>query len=709
MRSWDPRTRAGALSWLLVACGVYAVVAFALSEVRYLELHATAWDLGLYQQSLWSTSHGRPFYESGDFEELGIASVLEIHTSFVLYPLVPVYAVFPDPTWLFALQAVAVAAAAVPLYGVGRNLALPPERSLALATLYLAFVPVLSGNLYDFHVEAFVPVEMFTFLWLWMRGRYGEGAAIALLGFATLEVSEIFVALIALFFLLPPLRSSLLDAYRSVFGPDAQVRKAARRALAAAWGGCIRSLRGRASFGLLVASLLAFVLLRAAQAFLLPGLLGTSAPPEPDGFLIGGSSSILAPSWANLVFLIPRGEYWALLFLLAGGLPLLAPRSAILIVPWMGFTILSDKPQLTTLGYQYGMLTAIPLLIGAAYGLQRLPQLLPRLAPRPPVVGGRGDERPPQPRGRIRGRAVGRSVTLFGVLFVGVVAANLLLSPIDPWVQGYAGSQGYDLSYDLDSGFDVVRSVAGLVPASATVLSSDDLFPFVANDIHAYVLDPNTTSGYVLPFNGSELPPFVLLSQERIFEVPAWLSDTLYNRSDYGLRAMGFQTSDGAVALFEAGYRGPTETWDAPLGPYSYSPSALWLGGSAERQSDPQAPQGEVIEGLPGATGVLWFGPYSAIPAGNYTIAVTVRALSDVPHEALPPDTPVLEVDSSGFATPTYLDSTVLDGVLPSSGFTTLSYNVTLPEAAMNFEVRGYALNVSAEVELAGVAVTPTS
>ena len=66
------------------------------ARVRALELQTTTWDQGIYMQSLWSTVHGRPFYEAADFETGGFSSFLQVHSAFVLYLLVPIYAALPS-------------------------------------------------------------------------------------------------------------------------------------------------------------------------------------------------------------------------------------------------------------------------------------------------------------------------------------------------------------------------------------------------------------------------------------------------------------------------------------------------------------------------------------------------------------------------------------------------------------------------------------
>ena len=64
--------------WMILVflVSLYTMASFVMSSLRWQELNASTFDLGLYQQSLWATSHGRPFYEAADFETSGFPTLL---------------------------------------------------------------------------------------------------------------------------------------------------------------------------------------------------------------------------------------------------------------------------------------------------------------------------------------------------------------------------------------------------------------------------------------------------------------------------------------------------------------------------------------------------------------------------------------------------------------------------------------------------------
>ncbi|MGI0053663.1 MAG: DUF2079 domain-containing protein, partial [Thermoplasmata archaeon] len=195
-----------ALALLIVG---YFAVSFALSYLRWEELATTNWDLGIFEQALWSTTHGHPFYEAGDWETYGVSSLLQVHPALFLYALVPLYAALPSAPTLFFVQSSAVALAAVPIYATGLKVIGRPAPALLVAGLYLIAAPLLLANLYDFHLESLLPLELTLLYYLWLTGRYRLGLLVAVAACLTLEVAPFLVAAVALVFLVPPVGPTL--------------------------------------------------------------------------------------------------------------------------------------------------------------------------------------------------------------------------------------------------------------------------------------------------------------------------------------------------------------------------------------------------------------------------------------------------------------------------------------------------------------------
>lgn len=696
--------------WLGMAMAVYFAVSLTYSLLRVVELQTTTWDLGIYQQAIWSTSHGRPFYEAADLETGGFGTFLQVHSVYVLYGVVPLYAVWPSETLLLGIQSAVVALAAVPLYLLGREVVGSSWWGLAGAGLYLAWAPTLASNLYDFHIEAFLPLEIFAFVLLWQRGRYGWGFGVALVAFATMELTPVLLFFVGLFYLIPTsgaIRHALREL-RETRALPAWLAKGARTFLA-------RS-RWVASAGLLGVCVAAYYLnLLLRERYLAP-LLGVPAfPTFNSGYVIGGTFGELGLLGQNLAdgFLV-KVLAWGLLLALLGFVPLLAPRALVLAVPWLAFTFFSANPNYVTLGFQYGFIEAAALLVAFVFGM---PALAGRLRPRPAPLGdadppseapsGSGGPGSPIRPAPARPRPWG---SVLAIAFAVLLAVNVAASPLDPWLQRSDGlGSAYGVSLAVPAGFATVQMLAGLVPPQASVLASDNLFPLVANSVHAYSFFWQANDRLYLPFNATQLPQFVFLSQDRTDAVPAWLTADLYNSSDYGLRGISWSTAVGPVLLFESGFHGAPAQYSVPSrATQEYTGAGLdpQAAGRLVQTGDPQYPV--AVESVPEVSGPIWSAPYGNLPVGNYTVTLGLSAHAASPGGPPAPGTSTLFVNSNAFGQPVWFQGFLNFSTLAQPTWVAVTFSVVVTQPAIEVEVRGYLSDPAATVELAYLEISPT-
>ncbi len=126
--------------------------------------HSNGWDLGLINQVLWNSAHGQLFEYS--FRDISFAGD---HWEPFLLILVPLKWLHSGPEGLLVVQAVVLAAAAIPLYAAAR--AAGCRYAGALAGAYLLGLGVARAVSFDFHIEAFAPLLAFTALWGLTRGQ----------------------------------------------------------------------------------------------------------------------------------------------------------------------------------------------------------------------------------------------------------------------------------------------------------------------------------------------------------------------------------------------------------------------------------------------------------------------------------------------------------------------------------------------------------
>lgn len=127
----------------LVAAGGYA----AASIFRHERFASNAYDLAIFDQTVWGWSRLSPALDN---TVRGTPTVFIDHFQPILAFLAPLYWLWSDPRALLVVQAVALAAASIPLALWARR-ELGGGAAIVLQLAYLGFWAVLAGNLFDFH------------------------------------------------------------------------------------------------------------------------------------------------------------------------------------------------------------------------------------------------------------------------------------------------------------------------------------------------------------------------------------------------------------------------------------------------------------------------------------------------------------------------------------------------------------------------------
>lgn len=133
------------------AAAIFTAVYVALGLNKLYALRYGA-DVGTYLQTLVNLQHGSS-WNFGEWKHH-----LQVHDSWVLALFVPIVALFPRAQTLIVLQVVAVAAAAIPLALLARELGLSAKLANFVAIAYL-LSPAAQGLTYDnFSENDFVPL-----------------------------------------------------------------------------------------------------------------------------------------------------------------------------------------------------------------------------------------------------------------------------------------------------------------------------------------------------------------------------------------------------------------------------------------------------------------------------------------------------------------------------------------------------------------------
>jgi uncharacterized membrane protein len=160
-------------------------------------------DMATMTQALWNTTHGAFLHQTvcnivSDTNCIGDVSRFAIHFEPVMIPLALLYALVPTAKLLQLVQAVVVAAGALPAFWLASRRLRSPLAGVAFALLYLLYPPLQSAVTYDFHAVT-LSAAFLMFALYFMMTRNDVGLVIAcLLALTTKEEIPVDVFMIGL-------------------------------------------------------------------------------------------------------------------------------------------------------------------------------------------------------------------------------------------------------------------------------------------------------------------------------------------------------------------------------------------------------------------------------------------------------------------------------------------------------------------------------
>jgi uncharacterized membrane protein len=297
----------------------------------------TTHDLGIFTQSFWTTIFdGKTFFNSLEYyENNGVTSHFGIHTSPILFLLVPVYALHPGPEILLVSHSVLYGLGAVPLYLAAKRIIDNPG-ALTVSVLYFLYPALQWANINEFYEISFLPLLLGFFIYGII---FKKEVLILGCGITCLTIKED-VPIIIMF-------ASLLGLYHYRF----------------------ESRRVRYIFSFLFFLSLIWIIL--AFAVFMP-----SFSPSHEG--VSGNTFI--PQYfvalSNIsTGMIPRGEFLLQVFFPLLFLPLLSPEMLILAIPSFAEILLSAT--YSDIQYHFTPLVIPPLFFALIYSLKKIRTRLP--------------------------------------------------------------------------------------------------------------------------------------------------------------------------------------------------------------------------------------------------------------------------------------------------------------------------------------------
>lgn len=191
---------APALVFGIAVSALFGSAVAAIGVMRYLNYSAPNFDFGIFCQMFSNMAKtGAPVTT---VERDGLLSHFSVHTSPILYLLLPFYFVFRTPITLAVGQAVILYSGIVPLLLIGRRRGLSRLSLVLLSVAFAAYPAIGTGCFYDFHENCFLlPLLLWTF-WFYECRRPIPFYLFALLTLAVKEDAFVYLVIFALFLLL---------------------------------------------------------------------------------------------------------------------------------------------------------------------------------------------------------------------------------------------------------------------------------------------------------------------------------------------------------------------------------------------------------------------------------------------------------------------------------------------------------------------------
>ncbi len=471
---------------LIAMLATYSVGLSFVSLMRFYTFR-TYLDLGIFNQALSSTLRGQFFYETPDLAIIPSGSFLGTHFAPLVFLILPIYAVHPGPETLLVLQTPFIALGALPVYLISKHLMGNERISLTVAGVYLMNPAVQSLNLFDFHLEAFLPFFLGMSYYFLLKRRWKPYFLFLGLSLITIEFASIIIIAMSVATLFSDRANlrNMLSSPKKLLG---------REALSVS----IPVLTILLAFGVFYFSL------GASSVF-----AGTHASPRTllQGFFPDFQQWIDAGFQSKMVF-------WTILLGNLVLLPLKVPTRALLAAPWFLVTLITTNPVYYSIGYQYGGAFAAPYLIIAF--VHALHTMGPAL------------------------KAKGFLISLF----IGILIFSTIVTPLSTWAQHNVPGIAYEEGLPIPTSHDgTIYRIMNLVPSNASILTQNNLFSHFSTRPNAYLYLPNnnTQVSFILGDTTSRWYDGHLFGQESLSQIiPKAISGGTYTIIAY---------DDGVVLL----------------------------------------------------------------------------------------------------------------------------------------------------------------
>jgi uncharacterized membrane protein len=583
--------------WILLAIVVYAIIFSYFTILRMYALSASAWDLGNYNQAIYTTLfNGKLFYYTPDLPANPSGSLFGVHFSPSLVVLFPIYVICPRAETLLVLQSFILGIGSLPIYWLSRDILGSKSWGLVFVLTYLLNSALWGINWFDFHPEAFIPVSMLLIIHFFFKRSWRALLVFSIFALGIMEQVSVLMIVLSLYFVYES-RNYFFRIKRNTENKNAFFVSLLILLLSLFWlfisTNVIKSLSPESPlhFG----KVTSWEILGAPNFMQIPAAILSNPLRVIDAVLVDATNKFL-----YLISIL--GAF--------GFLSIFAPTAMLLTIPWIAVGILSNNPAYYTLGVQYPAFILPFVAFAAIKGVSNLRLLKINVHFRKSQI-----KLPVKLKFPVKLRKVVPLFFACSFLVLSNPFAGLNIATFPYTGYGFPSISSHDES--------AVRLVE-MVPSNASVLVPQHLFPFVSNRLDAFTppvsaFMPPGTSFISKLEDLIERSEYVILDILSYGAVDATIMSRIANR--YGLLA-----SLNGIMLLKRDYDGVVQSFEPYHRDFAYRDLELTIKGGRVIP-DPDSLSGFAMERDVTNLSELdfWWGPFVMLPPGKYTVSYRLK------------------------------------------------------------------------------------
>lgn len=455
-------------TYLVISIAAFTAIMSYFSWVRYMNLDAFTFDLGVKLQTIFTSLNGVPIDRPNQVISYGTygPNFFTIHFSPLSYVLSPFLHLFPSVITLFVVQWLFIGLTSIYAYKISVMFGISKKMALAMSFAVLIYPPSLMSGMYDVHFLSFFPLCSLAVYYYLYRRKYIHSLFFVILGFST---QESFMLLLPFIFF--QLAVDQLGKIRNVF----TLKK---------WN---------LSTDILVIASVASIIVFLAELQLMQFL----DPSRTSLITSDGGYGIAVQNL--LTNIVPKLEYYAVLFGLFLFIPFFGLKKWVIAFPGLILGVFSIH-NFASLYWQYSFVIIPGVYLMFIWGARSIVELKNNKR------RTRSTTRDiPAPR-KITRTARYRQVSILNdgnsrvfALVISVLIVLIIFNPASPAASTLPQSRTIDL-FTPPSDWQVLNEIVGMIPQNATVVASDSLFPHIAMNPNAYPIEyaTNLQGEYVL-------------------------------------------------------------------------------------------------------------------------------------------------------------------------------------------------------------------